>query len=125
MHSVGEYAKLHGVSRVTVHKWIQRGDLVARKHGRFFVILGNQPKPKPRGRGKGKNTPKIRMKKLGLVKQYTKEGEFVAEYPTIKEASKALNTTEANICQACNGITRTAKGYVWKRSNTLGHDNIY
>jgi hypothetical protein len=65
------------------------------------------------------------MRKLGMVKQYTKEGEFVTEYKTIKEASKALETTEANICQALNGITRTAKGYVWKRCKTLGADNIY
>ena len=54
------------------------------------------------------------------VKQYEKNGRFVAMYRSASEASRQTGIGRANICNAChlrkyNGKTsRTAGGYVWK-----------
>lgn len=59
-----------------------------------------------RRRNGGKNAP-IR------VYQYTLDGEFVAEYPTIKDAKMALGTNN-NIGQAVDREDKTSCGYLWR-----------
>ena len=59
------------------------------------------------------------------VLQYTKEGQFVAEYPSAAEASRQTGIPIQNINDVCNGkiktnergyshICRTAGGSIWK-----------
>lgn len=48
------------------------------------------------------------------IRQYTKNGEFVAEYYGAKEASRQTNITYIGIVQAANGKAKTAGGYVWR-----------
>ena len=47
------------------------------------------------------------------VYQYTLEGEFVAEYPTIKDAKKALLTNN-NIGKAVDREDKSSCGYLWR-----------
>lgn len=47
------------------------------------------------------------------VYQYTLEGEFVAEYPTIQDAKKAIGTNN-NIGIAVDREDKTSCGYLWR-----------
>lgn len=50
------------------------------------------------------------------VLQYTKDGEFVAEYPSATEAANHLgkHRGQANISKCVTGVIPSAYGYVWK-----------
>lgn len=53
-------------------------------------------------------------KKGRPVLQYTKEGVFVAKYKSLKEAGRAVNRNSSNIAMVCNGVNKSAAGYVWQ-----------
>ena len=54
-------------------------------------------------------------KKLSkVVEQYTLEGEFVAEYPSAREAGRILGFSNSCIVHCCNGKRLTHQGYKWK-----------
>ena len=48
------------------------------------------------------------------VLQLTKSGVFIKEWQSMSEASKQLKINCSNICRCCNGICKSAGGYVWK-----------
>lgn len=48
------------------------------------------------------------------VLQYTKNGEFIAEYPSICEINRIYGFDISYICKCCNGKKNNAYGYVWK-----------
>lgn len=48
------------------------------------------------------------------VYQYSIDGEFVAEYPSIREVERQLGYNSSNISQCCKGKHKTAYGYVWR-----------
>lgn len=48
------------------------------------------------------------------VIQYTKSGEFVAEYYGQLEAKRITGISNSNIGMCCKGKYKTAGGYVWK-----------
>lgn len=60
--------------------------------------------------------------KNGTIKrilQFTKNGQFVAEYESIAEASKQTGILTQSICYVCKGKNskfkcKTAGGYIWK-----------
>lgn len=48
------------------------------------------------------------------VLQYTKSGDFVAEYESGAKASKATGIAAQNISRACRALRKSAGGYTWK-----------
>lgn len=48
------------------------------------------------------------------VKQYTLDGEYIATYPSIHEASRQTGAFIDNIWRACNGVYSQSKGYIWR-----------
>lgn len=48
------------------------------------------------------------------VIQMDLNGNFIAEYPSALEASKATNGHQGSISKVCKGIRKTANGYKWK-----------
>ncbi len=49
------------------------------------------------------------------VLQFTKQGEFVAEFPSVKEASRQTKINDCSIGQCCNGRNyKSAGGFVWR-----------
>ena len=48
------------------------------------------------------------------VLQYDKEGNFIAEYPSLTEAAIQTGLSTGNICLACRGKQKTSGGFVWK-----------
>lgn len=51
------------------------------------------------------------------ITQYTLNGDFIAEYPSIKEAAKALGLKRFNnIYHCCSGRADSAYGFIWKKT---------
>lgn len=48
------------------------------------------------------------------VVQYTKDNEFIAEYPSTMEAQRQTGVYNARISDCCLGKTKTANGYIWR-----------
>ena len=48
------------------------------------------------------------------VLQFSKTGEFIAEYPSIMEASRQTGCNKGHICNCCKGKQKSACGYIWK-----------
>ena len=48
------------------------------------------------------------------ILQFSKNGEFIAEYPSTKEAERQTGCYQQNICNCCKGERKSAGGYIWK-----------
>ena len=63
-----------------------------------------------RNRRKRINNPLLSKK----VYQYDLNGQFISEYPSVKEAARVTGAKEANIASVCNnGKSATAAGFIW------------
>lgn len=51
------------------------------------------------------------------ILQYSKDGTFIAEYPSTKEAERQTGVYHGNICNCCKGKYKTAGGFVWQYKN--------
>lgn len=71
----------------------------------------------------GKKRPEVglrnKLTKGKAVNQYTIDGIFVAQYPTLREAERATGIDNSWISGCCRGKYgyKTAGGYVWKYAN--------
>lgn len=61
----------------------------------------------------------------GSIKQYTKEGEFIKEYDSVREASRELGIHCGNIVKCAMRKRNIAGGYVWRFSNDDTIDTSY
>lgn len=52
------------------------------------------------------------------ILQYTLNGEFVREYPTIAEASRLTGICETSIGRCCKFELQTAGGFIWRKKIT-------
>lgn len=57
---------------------------------------------------------KYEVKRFTPVVQFTKDGEFVAEFNSIKEASEATGAHKTTISGCCKGQYKTAGGFKWR-----------
>jgi hypothetical protein len=48
------------------------------------------------------------------ILKFDKNGNFIAEYKSLKEAAKIHNIRDNNISRAANGRRKTCGGYIWK-----------
>ena len=48
------------------------------------------------------------------ILQFTKDGEFIAEYPSLHEASRQTGCSQGNLCECCKGKRKQCGGYAWK-----------
>lgn len=51
------------------------------------------------------------------VLQFSKTGDFIKEYESIREAARVLETGKEGISRCCHGKLKTSAGFVWKFSN--------
>ena len=58
---------------------------------------------------------KISQSKGGRgILQFSKDGEFIAEYPSTGEAERQTGCHHQNICNCCKGERKSAGGFIWK-----------
>lgn len=112
-----EFADRHGRDVSIVYKWIKQGRLIWKPHGKKgFNILGYQAAPAPLKRGESKNGRASGYKKrLGKVKQLSKEGALIHVFDDLKEAAQQVGVSSSLICQALNKPNRSAGGFKWIR----------
>ena len=67
-------------------------------------------------REKQRNSAKDKCKP---VLQFSKSGEFIAEYGSIHSAARILNIDKTCISRNCNNKYKSAFGYVWKYKNNI------
>lgn len=48
------------------------------------------------------------------VEQYDLQGNLIATYPSMIDASRAIGVSDSTICRCCKGDIKQARGYVWK-----------
>ena len=48
------------------------------------------------------------------ILQFSKEGELIAEYPSIAEAGRQTGCKNQSICDCCKGKRKSAGGYIWR-----------
>ena len=48
------------------------------------------------------------------VEQYSKDGNFIATFETVGEASKKTGVSTSGIYATCNNQQKTSGGYIWK-----------
>jgi hypothetical protein len=51
------------------------------------------------------------------VRQYDLKGNFIKEYPSVREASRQIHTDDKAIIQAAKGLYKQWNGFVWKYSD--------
>ena len=52
------------------------------------------------------------------VIQYSLDGEYMAEYPSARQASRQTGIDHHTICDCCNNINHHAGGFQWKYKNS-------
>jgi len=57
---------------------------------------------------------KLQRKAYKPVIQFTKGGDFVRRYPSIKDAAVAMGVTRGSMTDVCRGKYRSCKGYIFK-----------
>ena len=60
---------------------------------------------------------KIQLNRKDLskpIRQFTKDGRFIAEYPSISEAVRQMGLYKGNIIKVCKGEKFTCGGYIWR-----------
>ena len=51
------------------------------------------------------------------VFQFDKNGKFISEYPSVREAARKTGIHFSDIYTVCKGKQKSARGYVWKYKN--------
>ena len=62
----------------------------------------------------GTRNQRVSEKLSKPVLQYTESGAFVREWKSMQDVQRNLNYGQCNISRCCNGILKTAYGYIWK-----------
>ena len=60
----------------------------------------------------GKSNPSARA-----VDAYTKDGEFIGHFDTMKDASKELGVAMSGVCNCCTGYSKTCHGMIFRYSD--------
>lgn len=58
------------------------------------------------------------LKQSRQVEQYSLDGELVSTFPGCKEAATALNCMPESIRRCCVGLSKTARGFIFKYKTT-------
>jgi hypothetical protein len=67
-----------------------------------------------RNHDEGRKTGKIITKQMIPILKYSKQGEFICEYPSIGMAARDVGHDGSHITRCAKGGRPTAGGYIWK-----------
>lgn len=71
-------------------------------------------------RNRSKETlEKMARTKYIPVAQYTKDGEYIATYESVKKATEVTGTGGGSICKCAKGKMKSAGGFIWKYVNKV------
>ena len=55
-----------------------------------------------------------KAKGVNGILQFSKDGEFIAEYSSLMEAEHQTGCYHGNICKCCKGKLKSIGGYIWR-----------
>ena len=61
----------------------------------------------------GKSPSKIKKQSIPIL-QFSKDGEFIKEWQSAREAQRKLGIAQQSICACCQGKLKSAGGFIWK-----------
>ncbi len=107
--TISEIANMLNLSFPTVKKYLVSKNM--------YVLFKNKPKPSPEQKNKMSHLMKDKGNKP--IIQYSLDGNFIKEFPSITEACLALNkpNRQGDITCCCQGKKSTAFGFIWKYKN--------
>lgn len=110
--SVSEAGKKHGFDRHLFSRTMPIDGVTTIK-GKRFVVEQKENEYIPKGH-KGAR-PDLLGKGAKSVCQYTKDGEFIHKYKSIKEAAESIGFPKAasEITNCCRGKLKATRGFVW------------
>lgn len=110
--SVSDAARQNGIERHCFSRKAPIGGIIA-INDKMFIIEQKENEFIPKGH-KGVR-PNLLGKGAKAVCQYTKNGEFVEKYESIREAAESIGVPKSapEISNCCNGKLKTARGFVW------------
>lgn len=112
--SVSEAGRKNGFDRhlFTRTKTVNGVKIIKEK---LFIVETKENERIPKG--SNAKRPDLAMLHMKPVLQYSKDGAFIREYPSIQEAAKAIGKENGGggcISNCCNGKLSTAYGYIWR-----------
>lgn len=66
----------------------------------------------------GNRTKKLAISISKPVLQFTKDGEFVAEYQSATEVERQLGFNQGHISECCRGKLKSTSGFIWRYKDT-------
>jgi len=67
----------------------------------------------------GERKLKAVPKTARVVQQFTKDNILIREFRSLKAVTREQGTHFANVQKVCEGIRKTAGGYIWKYKNDI------
>lgn len=117
--SIGEAAEKTGCSKTGIRRCLSgHNSQTSGLHFDYARESDRKPKIKKMSKQEAAliGSEKAREVNCIPVEQYDLEGNFIAEYPSMTEAIRAIGGKKSSSIGACiNGKLKTAYGYVWKK----------
>lgn len=63
----------------------------------------------------GTRNKRVSIKQRIHINQYTLNGDFIKTWESLTAATKATNISTGHISSCCNGLRKSAGGFLWKR----------
>ena len=124
-HRISTYEYYSRVKLISVFECDSKDEaleLEKKKIIEFMKAYGSNCLNKQIGNGTGlkglkqseESRKKVSVAKRKGVLQFSKDDEFIAEYPSLMEAMEKTGCSQSSICQCCKGKLKSAGGYVWR-----------
>ena len=101
--------QLYGRNKVGIEYWAK----LARQNGINRGVFNSRIKTMPPEEAATKPVG-LKGGRTKTVYQYTKDGEFIAKFPSLKKAAEVTGVYYNSISACCTGNLKTAGGYVFK-----------
>lgn len=85
------------------------GKNLGKKYGKIGGKIGG----KKNGAINGKSLSRIEKLSIPIL-QFSKDGEFIKEWPSLNEAYRQLGIPTGSICKCLKGRYKSAGGYIWR-----------
>lgn len=108
--TINDAAKNIGISRSCISQVIKKK---ASSAGGFYWLKGNGPEMIDLSNHQYGEVLRAKMRQRP-VEQYSKEGEYLQLFNSIKDAAHAVNVNTTTVIGALTGKHKTAGGYKWK-----------
>ena len=82
-----------------------KGEPILKEDGKYNTNYGT---------GNQRRSSAMDNKKI-CVKQYDLEGNFIKEYPSMKEAERQTGISTGSISKVCSQQRKSAGGYIWTK----------